>query len=487
MNKMENHFDLAKLVKECKAHGITTGDWWGVREYRESNQFRMARNGKNGQHGLSSTHGVMVEVMIDGHVGYAATDNLSLGGMKWAFEKAHNGALSLGALSLHKFKNWESDIRPAHTGEYRSPMQRELSEFSAREASDYLMNISGELRKGTHVMESMAYMMLINTEIRYISSNGSDWKQNFSIVTKDFSATAQKNGVVQKRSLGMQGHQVGVEGIHDFEGLKHCERLVKEVNELLDAPECPTDKRDLLLKPDQLYLQVHESIGHPLELDRILGDERNYAGWSFVSPEDFGHLKYGPDILNVTFDPTIPNEMASYGFDDNGVKATKEYLIKEGTLVAGIGGVESQQRSQLSGVSCARACSWNRPAMDRMANINIEPGESSLQEMISSCEKGILMETNRSWSIDDYRNKFQFGCEYARLIEDGQLGAVVKNPNYRGSTVAFWNGLTHVGNQDTFEVWGSPYCGKGEPNQVIRVGHAIPTCRFTDIEVFGGA
>jgi predicted Zn-dependent protease len=179
--------------------------------------------------------------------------------------------------------------------------------------------------------------------------------------------------------------------------------------------------------------------------------------------------------------------MASYSFDDNGVRATKEYLIKEGTLVAGIGGIESQKRSGLNGVSCARATSWNRPPMDRMGNINIEPGESTVEEMIKSTENGVLMQTNRSWSIDDYRNKFQFGCEYGRVIKDGELGGVVKNPNYRSSTVQFWNSLSHVGNKDSFEIWGSPYCGKGEPNQVIRVGHAIPTCKFKNIEVFGGA
>lgn len=484
---MKNYFDLNATIAQCRDQGITCGDWWAVREYFETNQFRMARNGKNGQHGMDSTHGLMVEVMIDGHVGYGATDNLSLVGIKSGFEKAALSARSAALHSLHKFSNWEDRIRPKNEGHYQSPVVKKLASFDAAAASDYLLNISGNLRSAANAMESLAYMMFIKTTIKYISSNGSNWTQDFAIVTKDFSVTGEKNGVIQKRSLGMQGHQTGVEELDHFDAMANCDRLTKEMNELLDAPECPTDKRDLLLMPDQLYLQVHESIGHPLELDRILGDERNYAGWSFVSPEDFGHLKYGPDILNVTFDPTIANEMASYDYDDNGARASKEYLIKDGLLVAGIGGSESQQRSGLEGVSCARACSWNRPPMDRMANINIEPGKSSMSEMIGTMENGIIMETNRSWSIDDYRNKFQFGCEYGRVVKDGEIGEVVKNPNYRGSTVAFWNGLSHVGNTESFEVWGSPYCGKGEPNQVIRVGHAIPVCRFGDTEVFGGA
>jgi predicted Zn-dependent protease len=179
--------------------------------------------------------------------------------------------------------------------------------------------------------------------------------------------------------------------------------------------------------------------------------------------------------------------MASYAFDDNGVKAEREFIIKNGKLLRGLGGAESQMRSGLPGVACARSADWNRPAMDRMANLNLEAGSSTLEEMIAATEKGVLMETNRSWSIDDYRNKFQFGCEFATLIEDGELTKTVKNPNYRGVTTPFWNNLKMVGDESTMEIFGSPYCGKGEPNQIIRVGHRTPTALFTDIEVFGGA
>jgi predicted Zn-dependent protease len=238
--------------------------------------------------------------------------------------------------------------------------------------------------------------------------------------------------------------------------------------------------------PDQLYLQIHESIGHPLELDRILGDERNYAGWSFIKPQDFGHLQYGSSLLNVTFDPSVSGEMATYHYDDAGAPAERHYIIKDGLLKRGLGGLESQKRLQLPGVSSTRASSWNRPPIDRMANINIEPGSTSLAQMIASTERGILMQTNKSWSIDDYRNKFQFGCEYGQLIENGKLTKIVKNPNYRGITTPFWKGLKMVGDTSTFEVYGSFYCGKGEPNQIIRVGHATPACLFTNVEVFGG-
>ena len=238
--------------------------------------------------------------------------------------------------------------------------------------------------------------------------------------------------------------------------------------------------------PDQMILQIHESIGHPLELDRILGDERNYAGTSFVKTSDFGQLQYGSPLLNVTFDPTLPEQLASYSHDDDGTPAHKAFLIREGLLLRPLGGALSQFRSGLEGVANSRACSWNRPPIDRMANLNVEPGDQSLPQLIGGIERGILMATNRSWSIDDARNKFQFGCEWGQLIENGELKGVVKNPNYRGISEQFWRSLSAVGDLSTFKVLGTPNCGKGEPNQVIRVGHASPACVFSDIDVFGG-
>ena len=198
-------------------------------------------------------------------------------------------------------------------------------------------------------------------------------------------------------------------------------------------------------------------------------------------------MVYGSPLMNVTFDPSVSGEFASYRFDDGGNVATREYLIKEGVLLRGLGSKESQIRANVPGVANLRACSWNRPPIDRMANINLEPGGSSFEEMISNIESGVYMQSNRSWSIDDYRNKFQFGCEYAKLIENGKLTKTLKNPNYRGITNQFWRSLSQVGDRSTLGIYGTPSCGKGEPNQAIRVGHASPICAFDNIEVFGGA
>jgi predicted Zn-dependent protease len=233
-------------------------------------------------------------------------------------------------------------------------------------------------------------------------------------------------------------------------------------------------------------LQIHESVGHPLELDRILGDERNYAGASFVRLEDIGALRYGSDLMNITFDPTVAGEPASYGADDIGNPARKEHLIRDGILVRALGSLESQARGGKPGVANQRAQDWFRPPIDRMANLNLEPGQDTLDGIIGAIERGVFMEANRSWSIDDYRNKFQFGCEYGRLIENGRLGQTVRNPNYRGVSATFWRNLFKVGDPSTFRVYGTPNCGKGEPNQVITVGHASPVCAFRDVEIFGG-
>jgi predicted Zn-dependent protease len=279
---------------------------------------------------------------------------------------------------------------------------------------------------------------------------------------------------------------MGYNFIKDSNLIKTAATIANDAIELSMAPNCPSKKCDTLIAPDQMILQIHESIGHPLELDRILGDERNYAGSSFVNLDMFGNYKYGSEKLNISFNPQQESELASYNFDDDGTPAEKKYLIKNGLLERPIGSFYSAQRTKQDYVACSRATSWNRPPIDRMGNINMEPGDTPFANMIASIEDGILLETNNSWSIDDYRNKFQFGCEKGTLIKEGQLKGVVKNSNYRGITKEFWHNLSMVGDQSSFSILGTANCGKGEPNQTIFVGHATPPCLFKNIDVFGG-
>ena len=471
--------NLNKLINQFKVDC----DFVSIRCVEQKNRLLTAKNGAYESASLNHTKGVMIEVLVDGQFAYAATDNLSTDSLTRCFKNAR--AIAKNA-SKYKIANLDVLDRGNTKGLYRSNTKYQMDSLSLSEIQARLIEASGHLKVSDKVINAKAYAQLSKTSSTLVSSTGMEIEQHFDQINFDLMATSQDANDVQSRSLGMMNAQGGLEHLDTNFLNTHAQRIGKESLELLEASECPTGEFDLLLAPDQLYLQIHESIGHPLEIDRIIGDERNYAGWSFVSASDFGNLKYGSDILNVTFDPTHEGELASYQFDDLGVKASKEYLIKDGVLMRGLGSIESQKRSGINGVASSRATSWNRAPIDRMANINIEPGKSSLKDMISATEKGIYMQTNRSWSIDDYRNKFQFGCEYAQLIENGKITKTLKNPNYHGISIPFWNALKMVGDQSSFEVWGSFYCGKGEPNQIIRVGHAMPTCLFENVSVFGG-
>ena len=471
--------DLHRSLKTMK----NDVDWVSLRLVTEKTTMRSIRDEKPDRNHISFDHGIMIEVLVNGHFGYAGTSDLSDSGIQRAFAKA---VLVAKASSNHKVYDFSAAQRPLAQGRYSSPVQKPLDSISAKEISDIFIDATKAMKVSDKIVSRSATTMIVETDFQVVSSSGSEVQQNFSIVSTDYSATAAEGAETQTRtdSGGLaRCHQVGAEVFDRASILQRSKKLAEEALELLGAENCPNMATDLILAPDQMTLQVHESIGHPLEYDRILGDERNYAGWSVVKPEDFGRLQYGSKLMNVTFDPTIPDALASYAFDDAGNPATKEFLIKDGVLLRGLGGLESQSRLNLPGVANTRSSSWNRAPIDRMANINLEAGNISLENMIASVEHGVFMMANKSWSIDDYRNKFQFGCEYAKLIENGKLTKTLKNPNYRGTTVKFWNGLKAV--SSTRETFGSPYCGKGEPNQIIRVGHTTPYCLFGDTEVFG--
>ena len=457
-------------------------DWIGIRQVKETTTYRVIRDGNPEQNSIDLDQGIMIEVLANGQFGYYGTHSLDYDSINAAAKRAYDIAINSSKYSNYSYTE---SVRPKAEGNYSSPYKIKNLDL------DQLMNLltkSNQILKGSDkIVTAMSMARIVDMNMKYVSSNGSDLEQNFLYVGPGFRAIAQDGNIIQSRSYTDQCQQTGMEVFDEDFVMKKCESICKEAVELLTADECPNEKMDLVLHSDQMLLQIHESIGHALEVDRILGDERNYAGWSFVNLEDFGKLKYGSEIMNITFDPTIQNEFASYGFDDTGNKATKEYIIKEGILQRGLGGLESQERAKVKGVANVRACSWNRAPIDRMANLNLEPGDATLDEMISSVERGIFLQTNRSWSIDDFRNKFQFGCEYGQLIENGQLTKTVKNPNYRAVSTPFWNSLKKVGNSDTFGVYGTPYCGKGEPNQCVRVGHAAPVCVFDSVDIFGGA
>jgi predicted Zn-dependent protease len=460
-------------------------DFWSLRLVDEWEEALSVRQGVLLPVQSRRARGALVSVSQGGGQGYAATSDLSHHGLLAALGQALGWAQATVGLGLVPP---EMLPRPDHRGRYETPVERPWVALELAEKIAWLTEIGRTLKVHERIVDWEASLGYRRSDVLLVASSGAWIEQRFHDLTPGLRVVANRGSRTQQRSGGgaLSGRRGGLEQLASLGFADEAPLLAEQALQLLDAPECPEGRRDLILLPRQMALQIHESIGHPLELDRILGDERNYAGTSFVTPEMFGRFRYGSELLNVTFDPGRAGELAGYAFDDEGTPAERVYLIRGGILERPLGGAASQARSGLPGTANARASDWFRPPIDRMANLNLEPGTSSLEGLIAAVERGLLVDANRSWSIDDSRNKFQFGCEIGWLIEDGSLGQPVRNPNYRGVSEHFWRSLAGVGDESTCRVEGVVSCGKGEPNQMIRVGHAAPACLFRGVDLFGG-
>jgi TldD protein len=262
----------------------------------------------------------------------------------------------------------------------------------------------------------------------------------------------------------------------------HAERTANEAVALLDAPECPSERTTIVLDGHQVMLQVHESVGHPTELDRVLGMEAAFAGTSFVSVKDAGSLRYGSELVNITSDPTLPGGLGSYGYDDEGVEGRPTDLVRDGVLV---GFQMSRETAAAAGATRSngtmRAEGWENFPLIRMTNVSLLPDAGTLDDLVADVDKGIFMATNKSWSIDDKRKNFQFGCEIAWEIRAGKLGRLLKNPRYTGLTTEFWGACDAIAGPEEWKVWGTPNCGKGQPGQTMRVSHGAAPARFRNV------
>ncbi|MHA2271351.1 MAG: TldD/PmbA family protein [Candidatus Hodarchaeales archaeon] len=292
----------------------------------------------------------------------------------------------------------------------------------------------------------------------------------------------------QRRSYpnSFRGHFAtkGYELIEEIDLLGHADKTAQEAIDLTAAKHCPKEKTTLVLSGPQLELQIHESIGHPTELDRVLGTEAAFAGTSFLTPDLLGEFRVGSEHVTFTADSTLPGGLGTFGYDDEGVKAKRVELIKEGLFV---GYQSSRETAALIGLSESsggmRADNPQKLPLIRMTNINLEPsGGWKRAEIIEETKHGILMVTNKSWSIDDKRINFQFGTEIAWEINNGEIGEILKNPTYTGITPEFW-GSMDSSSRDDWKIYGTPNCGKGQPGQVMYVGHGCGTARFHDVRV----
>ena len=441
---------------------------------------------------MGADAGAMLTVIDQGGLGYAATADLSVAGLQAALDRAAHWAARCAQRPVTRF---EVPAGAQSRGRFVSP---DL-DTPLPAAAQWLALLAAEdaaAGRDPRIIDREASVWISEVTSVLLTSMGGDVEQRHRFVVPNLRATAAVEGEIQARSLAGQYNGYCLQGgfgVVERSGFVGCgARIADEALQLAMAPDAPTGRMDLLVMPDQMMLQIHESIGHPLELDRILGDERNFAGTSFVSLDMFGTYRYGSELLNVSVDPTHHEQFASYAFDDGGQPTRKVMLIENGVLMRPLGSDLSARRARelgyaFEGVANLRASHWSRPPIDRMANLNVEPGTSTLDDMIASIDNGLLVRTNVSWSIDDSRNKFQFGCEWGERIQGGRITGVVRNPNYRGVSAHFWRSLRAVGDASTFEIMGTPFCGKGEPAQIVRVGHASPACLFADVNVFGSA
>jgi len=373
-----------------------------------------------------------------------------------------------------------------HRDRYVTPHEKDPFEVPLDEKLDLLVSASRRMM-GKPVALAQAFFTAFETRKLFASTEGALIDQRIVETGGGIAATAVRDGDVQVRSYpnSFRG-DFATSGYEFFKSMDvgaHAERVRREAVELLDAPPCPSGRKTIILDGGQLALQVHESIGHPIELDRVLGMESAYAGDSFLTLEKLRRLQYGSALVNVVADATVPTGLGTFGYDDEGVPAQRTPIISEGKFVGYMSSRETAPLIDRASSGTMRASSWNRIPLVRMTNVNLLPGRGTLDDLIADTRDGLLLSVNRSWSIDNKRLNFQFGTEAAWEIIDGKLGRMFKNPTYTGVTPEFWNACDAVCGPEEWRLWGIPGCGKGQPEQVAHVGHGVAPARFRNVEV----
>jgi TldD protein len=447
------------------------------------------KNGKVGSASDAESVGMSVRVITDGAWGFAASEDLS----RAAVEATAAQAVAIARASA-QVKHEEVQLAPEKpvTAEWTTPHQIDPFAVSVEQNIDLLMKIDAELRAVAGITLAETNLNFNREEQWFASSEGADIHQTKFQTGAGYCAYAFAGNEIQKRSYpnsyGGQWQGKGYELVGELKLVENARRIAEEAVALHRADQCPEGTFDIILDSSQLGLQIHESVGHPIELDRVLGMEANFAGTSFLTLDKLRKLRYGSDIVNVVADARQEHGpgLGTFGFDDEGVPAQCTPIISNGLFT---GYLSSRETAHAIGEKRSggtlRAEGWNRLPMIRMTNISLLPGEKplSLEQLIAATDHGILMQTNRSWSIDDKRYNFQFGCEIGWEIKNGKRVRMVKNPSYSGITTEFWNALDAICSRDQWTLWGTPNCGKGQPQQVMGTGHGAAPSRFRGIKV----
>ena len=430
--------------------------------------------------------GFGIRVLYKGSWGFAASARLTEADVM----KTGRRALEVAKASyLTQREPVKLDESQPHHGSYRTRFEVDPFAVPLDRKLELLFAALKILRQDKRIAVAEGEMNFYRTEKLFLSTEGAEITQSILESGAGVEATAIKDGDLQRRSypdsLGGDFATRGYEFVESLKLVENAERMREEALALLAAEPCPVGRMDLIIDSSQLGLQVHESCGHPTELDRALGTEISYAGGSFLTPDKLGSFRYGSKIVNIYGDATIPGSIGSFGYDDEGVPAQRFPIIEEGVFAGYLTSRETAPVLGKQSSGAMRAESWHHIPLIRMVNINLEPGEHdlSLEDLIADTKDGILVATNKSWSIDDLRLNFQFGCEIAWEIKHGKRVRMLKNPVYTGITPQFWNSCDAICGRSEWRVWGLANCGKGEPPQTMHVAHGVAPARFRNIEV----
>jgi TldD protein len=466
-------------VEHAIAAGATYAD---ARVVTRRTQVVATKNGRVELLADRETEGIGVRVLVGGAWGFACDRRLEDSGGRGAAERAVGFARAAPAPPRRALAPVD-----ARSGSYRTAVEKDPFAFSLEDKVAHCLAVESALAH-TDVKVTQASTNASRELRTFVSSDGVVAEQEFVECGADCGALAARDSIFQRRSYP-SGHggstaQAGWEYVESLDLVGNAPRIAEQAAALLRADPCPSGVTDVVIDAEQMALQVHESVGHPTELDRVFGTEASYAGTSFLQPTDLGSLRYGSEHMNITADGTTPGGLGTFAFDDEGVPARREPIVEAGVLRGFLTSRETAERIGAGAGGSMRADGWSRMPLVRMTNLHLEPGEGgSLAELIAGVKRGIYLETNRSWSIDDKRLNFQFGTEIAWEILDGELGRMLRDATYTGSTPVFWGTLDAVGGSEEWRLHGLLNCGKGQPGQTAHVSHGAAPARFRGVQV----
>jgi TldD protein len=481
-------FSGGEKVKQELQQGIKLAQEKGARyadiRFIKRNQERITVSGDSIT-GLnqSEDQGIGVRVLYENGWGFAGLPAGSMHEVPELLIKAVDEAINIAKAS-NRVNTEKIELAPAPSIEdtYHTPHKRNPFDVKVEEKGQYLLDALAEANIDDKIRSRSGHIRLFRDEKYFASTENSYIEQTLLQTGGRMNVVATGKGQAQTRHFRDHGSG-GWELLENMNLHSRAKILSEEAISLLDAPSCPTEKTTLILGGSMVALQLHESCGHPTELDRALGSEATYAGTSFLNPEDWRKTRYGSDIVNIDMDATIPGGLGTYGYDDEGIPAQNTRLIKDGIFNNYTTSRDTAPRFNQESNGAMIADGWANFPLIRMNNISIRPGDFTLDEMIKDTDDGVLLDVSKSWSLDDKRMNFHFGTELGYKIEDGEIVSMLKNNAYSDLTPHFWQSCDAIGNKDSWHVWGRPSCAKGEPVQIANVGHGAAPIRLRDVEV----